>query len=73
MDKTAIATRSEQGLEIMRYLSKALGLPDGVTRVQVVLDMDDVVRVDCSFILHAENDIEEQSCLAQDAPAGAQQ
>jgi len=44
-----ILVRSDEGREIMRFLRQRLDIPDGCQRVSVHLDIDDVVRVDCSY------------------------
>ena len=50
----AIATSSEKSRKVLAYLRDELGLPDGLTQLHVHFDIDDVIRVDCSFMPQGE-------------------
>lgn len=50
LKREPIAVLSDKGREIMQYLRQQLYIPLGCRRLSVHLDVDDVIRVDCSYI-----------------------
>jgi hypothetical protein len=48
--RQAITHADKRGQRIIEFLTRELGLPDGMTRLTVWIDMDDAIRVDVSFM-----------------------